>query len=205
MQQMANRSVAMKSATPVRFFSERAAWRRWLATNHARARDITLGLHKRHTNVSSLTYQDAVDEALCFGWIDGVRRRIDDDTWSIRFSPRKARSIWSAVNLKRFALLQREGRVAAAGLAMFAGRAQERTGLYSYENRPREFDAARQRAFRAAKAAWKFFESQPPSYRRAAIWWVLSAKQEATRDRRFAQLVADSTAGQRIAPMRPKQ
>jgi uncharacterized protein YdeI (YjbR/CyaY-like superfamily) len=204
MQQMTPRLDRKVATTSPRFFANRAAWRRWLSANHAKQTEILLGLHKRHTDVSAMTYQDALDEALCFGWIDGVRRRIDEDRWSIRFSPRKERSIWSAINLKRFAELQREGRVAAPGLAMFEARTKERSGVYSYENRPREFEPAYERKFRASKKAWQFFEAQPPGYRRTLVWFVMSAKQEATRQRRLDQLIAESATGRRMEWMKKK-
>lgn len=198
MQQMTSRVGRTVATTSPRFFANRAAWRRWLGANHDKQTEILLGLHKRHTDVSAMSYRDALDEALCFGWIDGVRRRIDDARWSIRFSPRKAGSIWSAINLKRFAELQKEGRVEQAGLAMFEARSADRTGVYSYENRPREFEPAYERKFRASRKAWQFFQSQPPGYRRTLVWFVMSAKQEATRQRRLDQLIAASAAGRRI-------
>lgn len=201
---MINRVGRENAAPSPRFFSDRAAWRRWLAANHHRQTEILLGLRKRHTNVRGLTHQDALDEALCFGWIDGVRRRIDEESWSIRFSPRKPRSIWSGVNLKRFEQLRQEGRVEAAGLAKFEARTAGRSGVYSYENRPREFTPAYERKFRASAGAWLFFEAQPPGYRRTVVWWVLSAKREETRQSRLDQLIAASAAGMRIAWMKRK-
>jgi uncharacterized protein YdeI (YjbR/CyaY-like superfamily) len=206
MQQMTSRVGGKSATTSPRFFANRAAWRRWLAVNHAKQTEILLGLHKRHTDVSdAMTYKDALDEALCFGWIDGVRRRIDDDRWSIRFSPRKARSIWSAINVKRFAELQKEGRVEKSGLALFEARTKERTGVYSYENRPQKFEPAYERKFRASKKAWQFFEKQPPGYQRTLVWYVMSAKQEATRQRRLDRLIAESAGGKRIDWMTKKK
>jgi uncharacterized protein YdeI (YjbR/CyaY-like superfamily) len=144
-----------------------------------------------------------VDEALCVGWIDGVRRRIDDESYSIRFTPRRPTSTWSDVNVRRVAALTEQGRMRAAGLAAFAARRADRSGSYSFEQQdePR-LDPDAERAFRADTRAWEFFTGQPPSYRRAAVWWVVSAKRQDTRDRRLARLISDSRAGLRIAPLR---
>ena len=144
-----------------------------------------------------------MDEALCVGWIDGVRRRIDDDSYSIRFTPRRAGSTWSLVNVRRVGELTAAGRMRDAGLAAFAARRDDRSGTYSFEQRaePR-LDETAEETFRADQAAWDFFSAQPPSYRRTAVWWVVSAKRPATRERRLVQLMADSRAGLRIAQLR---
>jgi uncharacterized protein YdeI (YjbR/CyaY-like superfamily) len=150
-----------------------------------------------------MTWQESVDQALCFGWIDGVRRRIDDTSYSIRFTPRKPRSTWSAVNVKRMKELIEQGLVAPAGMAAFERRADDRTAIYSYEQRhSAQLEADQQQRLEADGKAHAFFESQPPSYRRAAIHWVTSAKRPETRERRLAQLIECSAAGELVPPLR---
>ena len=150
-----------------------------------------------------MTWPESVDQALCFGWIDGVRRRIDDTSYSIRFTPRKPRSTWSAVNVKRMGELIDEGLVAAAGLAAFERRTDDRTAIYSHEQRKQaELEPDQQQRLQAHERAHAFFESQPPWYRRAAIHWVTSAKKPETRERRLTQLIECSEAGQRVPPLR---
>ncbi len=151
-----------------------------------------------------MTWPEAVDEALCFGWIDGVRKSIDETSYANRFTPRKSRSTWSAVNIKRVRELVAEGRMRPAGLRAFAARADDKSGTYSYEQRDAvELGDAYERQFRAKHAAWDFFQAQAPSYRKAAIWWVVSAKKEETRQRRLTALIDDSAAGRRIASLIP--
>ena len=180
-----------------RFFKSQKEWRAWLEKNHAKAPELLVGFHKTKSDAKGITYKEAVDEALCFGWIDAVRRG-GDLTWSIRFTPRRPSSIWSAVNIKRIEELKTEGRVHAAGLAVYEGRDQRMQKKYSFENRDAKLNTAAEKMFRANKSAWKNFGLMPPSYRHPAIWWVVSAKQEATRDRRLAALIADSAAGLRL-------
>lgn len=161
-----------------------------------------MGFHKRHTGKPSLTWPEAVDEALCFGWIDGVRRRVDDGRYTIRFTPRKPGSTWSAVNLKRVRALQRAGRMRPAGLRVYRQRDRRKSGLYSFEQRRRaRLPPALARQFRAHAAAWTYFRSQPPWYRRTATFWVVSARREATRRRRLELLLAHSARGRRIPPL----
>lgn len=182
------------------FFATPADFRAWLAAHHATERALLVGFHKQHTGQPSVTWPEAVDEALCFGWIDGVRRRLDDARYVIRFTPRQPRSIWSAVNIARVAELTTAGRMQPAGLRIFADRAPERTDRYSYEQaQPAALDAAEAAQFQADPAAWAFFQSRPPAYQRAALWWVVSAKQPATRAKRLATLLADSAAGRTLA------
>ena len=187
------------------FFATPSEFRRWLEEHHATARELWVGFYKKDSGRPSITWPEAVDEALCYGWIDGVRRRIDDVSYAIRFTPRKPRSNWSAVNVDRVAELTRLGRMHPAGLAAFNGRAAARTGIYAYEQRAAaRLDPAAEQAFRANERAWAFFQAQAPWYRRTAIWWVVSAKQEATRLRRLATLIADSAAGRTIRPLTRK-
>ena len=142
-----------------------------------------------------------MEESLCFGWIDGLKKGWDEHAFMQRFTPRKPRSIWSAVNIRKVEALKKAGRMAQPGLAAFETRDPTRAGLYSFENRPVAFSAAFEKRFRARKAAWKFFEAQPPGYRRVAAFWVMSAKREETRERRLAQLIADSARGLRVASL----
>ena len=149
-----------------------------------------------------MTWPEAVDEALCFGWIDGVRKSIDETSYANRFTPRNTRSTWSAVNIKRVQELIAQGRMRPAGLKAFAARVEESSGIYSYEQRDAvELGDAYERRFRDNQAAWDFFQAQPPSYRKVAIWWVVSAKKEETRQRRLTALIDNSAAERRIASL----
>ncbi|MDB5069712.1 MAG: hypothetical protein JWM87_823 [Candidatus Eremiobacteraeota bacterium] len=182
-----------------RFFATPAAFRRWLESNHESRDELLVGFHKKGSGKPSITWPEAVDEALCFGWIDGVRRSLDDDSYTIRFTPRKERSIWSAVNIARAEELIAEGRMRPAGLRAFERRTENRSQIYSYEQRDEAvLDHAAEREFRANAAAWTFFQSQPPWYRRTAIYWVMTAKKDDTRRRRLATLIDDSAHGRRI-------
>jgi uncharacterized protein YdeI (YjbR/CyaY-like superfamily) len=191
----------------VTYFAGAKEFRVWLERNHHRATELLVGYHKVGTGVPSMTWSESVDEALCFGWIDGVRRRVDADRYCIRFTPRKPASNWSAVNVRRVGELMMEGRVKPAGLAAFEAwkaRGGDVAG-YSYEERQsQQLDPPAARAFRANKKAWAFFQSQPPGYRGTAIFWVVSAKREETRARRLATLIDDSAHGRRLAQLRPR-
>lgn len=182
------------------FFADAAAWRRWLEAHHTAATELWVGFHKTASGRPSITWPEAVDGALCFGWIDGVRKRIDEASYKIRFTPRKPRSIWSSVNVRRAEALSAAGLMTPAGLRALEARSPERSGIYAYEQRTEStLAAADEERFRANRPAWDFFQSRPPSYQRTAIWWVVSAKQEATRQRRLATLIADSAEGRTIA------
>jgi uncharacterized protein YdeI (YjbR/CyaY-like superfamily) len=183
--------------TPL-YFQSAAAFRAWLDEHHASESELVVGFYKKGATKKGLTYKEAVDEALCFGWIDGVLRRVDDERFMQRFSPRKPKSTWSAINIARVEELTKLGRMTKAGLAAFARRDEKRSRIYAYENRDRTLDPAYETRFRAKKKAWAFFEAQPPWYRRTSAYWVMNAKKEETRDRRFETLVADSQAGRRI-------
>lgn len=182
------------------YFSSPSEWRKWLTRNHGRATEILVGFHKVKTGRPTMTWAQSVDEALCFGWIDGIRRGVDADRYTIRFTPRKPGSIWSRVNVARVEELQAQGRMKSAGLTAFDARNDQRTGVYSHENAT-EFDAGSRRALRANTAAWKWFSAQAPSYQRQATHWVMSAKRAETRDKRLATLIADSAAGRRVGPL----
>jgi uncharacterized protein YdeI (YjbR/CyaY-like superfamily) len=162
-----------------------------------------VGFYRKDSGKPSITWPESVDEALCHGWIDGVRRTIDELSYTIRFTPRKSRSNWSAINVRRMAVLIAEKRVRPKGLAAFEQRSAERTGIYSYENRKKAvLDPEGEEQFKRNKKAWAYFQSEAPSYRRLAIWWVVTAKKEETRRSRLATLIADSALGRRIPSQR---
>ena len=196
---------AMSSQARPKFFATPAKFRAWLERHHETAAELLVGFHKKGSGKPSITWPESVDEALCFGWIDGIRRRIDDDSYSIRFTPRRARSIWSNVNVRRVAELTKLGRMQPAGLRAFAARESARSGIYRYEQDKQEPDEPLTEAYRATleanKKAWTFFQAQPPYYRRLATRWVMSAKKEETRLRRLAQLIKDSSGGRRFGAL----
>jgi uncharacterized protein YdeI (YjbR/CyaY-like superfamily) len=180
------------------FFETAAAWRGWLERHHDQATEVIVGFCKKGSGRPSIDWPQAVDEALCFGWIDSVRQRIDDISYSNRFTPRKPRSAWSAVNMAKVAELSRAGRMHPAGLAAFeAGRAN--AGDYSYEGAPPELGPDQLVVLKANAAAWEFFERQPASYRKAVISWVVKAKKPETAQRRLEALIDYSAAGRRLA------
>ena len=184
--------MAPPATAPV-FFATPTELRAWLEANHETEKELIVGFYKKGSGKPSITWPEAVDEALCYGWIDGVRRRIDDVSYAIRFTPRKPRSNWSAVNVDRVAELTRLGCMHPAGLAAFNGRAPGRTDIYAYEQRAAaRLEPAAEQAFRANERAWAFFQAQAPWYRRTATWWVVSAKKEETRRKRLATLIDDS-------------
>ncbi|HKA11210.1 MAG TPA: YdeI/OmpD-associated family protein [Candidatus Dormibacteraeota bacterium] len=176
----------------VHFFVSPEEFREWLEQHHDSRRQLWVGFHKTRSGYPSITWPEAVDEALCFGWIDGIRKSIDDADYTIRFTPRRPGSTWSSVNVKRVQELIEEGRMRSAGLAAFQARKPAKTGVYSYETQPATLTEDEEKLFRANDVAWRFFESEPPSYRRVCIWWVVSPKQEATRKKRLAVLIEDS-------------
>ncbi|MES2522988.1 MAG: YdeI/OmpD-associated family protein [Gemmatimonadota bacterium] len=189
--------------TPI-FFATPAEWRAWLEANHESATEIAVGFYKKGTGIPSMTWPQAVDEALCVGWIDGVTHRIDGERFQIRFTPRRARSIWSDVNVGRVAELTAQGRMTPAGIAAFEARSAARSGVYSFEegNRNAALSAEQERLFKTKSAAWDWFSAQAPSYKRAAVWWVVSAKQEATRARRLSALIDHSADAVRLPQFR---
>ena len=186
----------------VMFFAKPAEFRTWLKANHARADELWVGYHKRSTGIPSMTWPESVDQALCYGWIDGIRRTVDADRYANRFTPRRAGSTWSVVNTKRAHELIAIGEMRPAGRAAFEARDPAKTREYSFERDAASFTAEQERAFRADREAWLFFQAQPPSYRKTVTYWVVSARQEATRVKRLATLIADSAAGLRIAQLR---
>lgn len=183
------------------FFKSPAEFRAWLEKNHATKTELLVGFHKVNTGKPSLTWPQSVDEALCFGWIDGIRRRIDDDSYSIRFTPRKPTSIWSAVNIKRVSELEKAGRMTEAGRAAFARRDAKKSEIYSFERGRAELDGDALAKLKADKKAWAYFESQAPYYRRTSSHWVASAKKPETRAKRLQVLIDCCRKGERIPAM----
>ena len=184
------------------FFATPDEFRAWLEANHETATELLVGFYKKGTGKPSITWPESVDQALCFGWIDGIRRSLGDEAYTIRFTPRKARSTWSAVNIRRVEELNRLGLMRPAGLKAFDARTEDNSGIYSYEQREQaRFREEHESQFRANEAAWAFFEARPRSYRQAAVRWVETAKREETRARRLATLIEDSAAGRTVAPL----
>jgi uncharacterized protein YdeI (YjbR/CyaY-like superfamily) len=181
-------------------FETAADLRRWFEEHHASEPGVWLGYYKKGVPKRSVTYMEAVDEGLCFGWVDSVGYRVGDEVYTNRFTPRRKGSNWSARNVARVGELTAEGRMHPAGLTAFEARTPERTGVYSYENRPSDLPSAYLQQLKADADAWRFWQAQSPSYRRGATWWVVSAKQEATRHKRLASLIDDSAAGRFIKP-----
>jgi uncharacterized protein YdeI (YjbR/CyaY-like superfamily) len=170
----------------------------WLEENHATATELWVGFYKRDSGKPSITWPESVDQALCFGWIDGIRKRVDKITYKIRFTPRRRSSIWSAINIKRAEELARQKRMRPAGLKAFAARIENKSGIYSYEQRTTELAEPYATHLKKNKAAWNFFGMQPPSYRKMIAWWIVSAKKEETRIARLAKLIRDSAKGKRL-------
>jgi uncharacterized protein YdeI (YjbR/CyaY-like superfamily) len=183
------------------FFEDAAALRAWFEANHDKAPELWLGLRKKGSGLASVTYREAVDVALCFGWIDSAMKPIDATSYRQRFTPRRKGSIWSAVNIGRVGELARLGLMHPAGTAVFEARDPAKTNRYSFEQAKVRLAEPYEDRFRGNQTAWRFFESQPPSYRKAATWWVMSAKKEETRERRLGTLIEDSAHGRRIAPL----
>ena len=192
----------MPPSAPTTFSTQRA-FRTWLKTHHKTSTELSVRIFKAHAADRGLTYPQALDEALCFGWIDGVRHRLDDDSFSIRFSPRKPRSIWSRVNVAHVKRLTEAGRMTKAGLAVYAARDEKRTGVYSFERPPAALTPAFTRRFRDHAEAWAFFQAQPPWYQRTTTHWVMTAKREETRERRLASLIDCCARGSRIPQLLP--
>jgi uncharacterized protein YdeI (YjbR/CyaY-like superfamily) len=184
--------------TPPRFFTTPAKFGAWLDKNHMSASELWVGFHKKGSGKPSLTWPESVDEALRFGWIDGVRKTIDETSYMIRFTPRKASSIWSKVNIAKVEALIAQDRMAPAGLAAYGRRTAERSGIYSFERDAAHFEPDQERVFRKNKKAWEFFQAQPPYYRRLVTFRVISAKRPETRERRLAALIEYSAQGERI-------
>jgi uncharacterized protein YdeI (YjbR/CyaY-like superfamily) len=187
------------------FFASRQKFRAWLEKHHANTLELWIGFYNKASGRGGITYKEALDEALCFGWIDGVRKRLNDEAYVQRFTPRKAKSYWSAVNTKRAKELIKEKRMAPPGLDAFQRRDASVTRRYSFEREAPSFSAAQLKEFRADRAAWEFFEAQPPYYRRLLTFYVVSAKREETLRKRLARLIGESAAGRRVPLMSSKK
>ena len=174
------------------FFAKQSEFRKWLDKNHKKETELLVGFYKVDSGKPSMTWSQSVDEALCFGWIDGVRKSIDKDSYQIRFTQRKSTSIWSAVNIQKIEELTKQGFMQPAGLASFENRKEDKSKIYSYENEEVKFSSDFEKLFKANKIAWDYFQSLAPSYRKPSTNWVMSAKQEATRIKRLKELIDDS-------------
>lgn len=188
-----------------KFFRDAQALRSWLEENHDKQTELWVGMYKKGTGKPSITWPEVVDQCLCFGWIDGVRKSVDDHAYMNRITPRRKGSNWSAINIKRAKELIELGLMTPAGAAAFAQRDEQKANSYSFEQKNVELPPEYQRQLEKNKKAFAFWQKQPPSYRRTAAWWVLSAKQEPTRRRRLEALIRDSAAGERIGPMQKKK
>lgn len=180
------------------FFDSASGFRKWLEANAQTESEILAGFYKVGTGKPSMSWSESVDEALCFGWIDGVRRSINQEGYCIRFTPRNPKSNWSAVNIKKVEELIRQGKMTPAGLAAFGKRSEARSGIYSYENRPEKWAPELEVRLKENVAAWNFFNTQAPSYRKTVIYWVMSAKQQATQKSRLEKLIVASAAAKRL-------
>lgn len=190
----------MEMQTPV-FFKSANELRKWFQKNYSKASELWIGFYNVKSGKKGVTYKEAVDEALCFGWIDGIRKNLDEESYVNRFTPRKKNSIWSNINTTRIKQLIEEGRVHSKGLEAFNKRVEEKAGVYSFEQDSHKLSPAFEKKFKANKKAWKHFTSKAPWYQRTSIHWVMSAKQEATRLKRLETLIKDSENEKTIAPL----
>jgi uncharacterized protein YdeI (YjbR/CyaY-like superfamily) len=188
------------------YFESPAAFRAWLEQHHETATEVWVGYWKKATGKQGMSWAQAVEEALCFGWIDGIAKRVDDERHRQRFTPRKPTSNWSAINVANVERLRAEGRMRPAGEAAYARRRDDKTAIYSHEQRKNpQLEPEEQAQLEANAEAWAYWQAKPPSYRRPATWWVISAKKPETRARRLATLIADSAAGRTIKPLTPQR
>ena len=181
-----------------KFFATQADFRRWLEKNYDKETELLVGFYKVGSGKPSMNWSESVDQALCFGWIDGVRRKIDGESYSIRFTPRRVKSVWSAINIKKVEELTEKGLMRAAGLAAFAKRDENKSAIYAYENKPTEFSEELEKMFRANESAWEFFEKQANGYRKLMMFWVMSAKQNSTQIKRLEKLIEASAGGKKL-------
>lgn len=187
------------SPTEILFFAKPQDFRKWLTAHHENTSELWVGFYKKDSGRPSITWPESVDEALCVGWVDGLRKTIDAESYKIRFTPRKKASNWSAVNIGRVKELTKQGRMRAAGRKAFERRKEEKSGIYAYENRKSAvLGEAEEKQFRARSKAWDFFQRQPEGYRKLMIWRVITGKREETRQKRLEQLITASEAGRRL-------
>ena len=184
------------------YFATQLDFREWLEKNHDKQTELVVGFYKVDSGKPSITWPESVDQALCFGWIDGIRKSIDSKSYCIRFTPRKPKSIWSAINIRKVEQMNKLGLMHPEGLAAFERRNEQKSIIYSYENRPQTLRGEDEILLKSNPKACEFFQSQPPSYQKTAIYWVVSAKQEMTRQKRLSELIADSEKGLKIKPLR---
>jgi len=197
---------AVPEVTKPRFFATPVALRTWFEKNHERATELWVGFHKRHSGKPSVTWPESVDAALCFGWIDGVRKSLDQHNYAIRFTPRKPGSTWSEINIGRVHKLNESGLMRPAGQAAFEKRDEAKSRTYSYEQRnAAKLAEEHEQRLRSNKKAWEFFQAQPAWYRRVSTFWVVSAKKDETRQKRLGKLIEDSEAGRTILPLTRKK
>lgn len=187
-----------------KFFKNETEFRKWLEKNHDTQQELFVGYYKKATGKPTITWSESVDQALCFGWIDGIRQKYNDESYTIRFTPRKPKSTWSAVNVRKVEELKKKGLMRPEGIAAYERKEESNSSIYSFEQKKEniKLPAAYIKDFKKNKKAWKFFNNSAPSYQRAAIWWVISAKQETTRQRRLTSLIEDSENEIRVKPLR---
>jgi uncharacterized protein YdeI (YjbR/CyaY-like superfamily) len=182
----------------IKYFKSATDFQRWLEKNHATATELWVGFYKKDSRKPSITWPESVDQALCFGWIDGIRKGVDEISYQIRFTPRRRGSIWSATNIKRAKELAKQKQMRPIGSKVFAARIENKSGIYSYEQRSTKLSEPYATLLKKNKAAWNFFGKQPPSYRKVIGWWIVSAKKEETRMARLAKLIDESAKGKRL-------
>jgi uncharacterized protein YdeI (YjbR/CyaY-like superfamily) len=187
------------------FFKTQADFRKWLDKHHQSAKELLVGFYKKGSGRPSITWPESVDEALCFGWIDGIRRSIDDISYTIRFTPRRSTSIWSSININRAQELIDQGLMRPTGLKAFQARKENKSGIYAYEQRTEKLPEPYESEFKKNKTAWDFFQAQPPWYRKTVGWWIVSAKKEETRLKRLATLIEESANGQTLRQLTRKK
>lgn len=194
-----------KSDTGIAFFKTPEDFRQWFVDHHTSAVELWVGFYKRDSGKPSITWPESVDEALSFGWIDGLRKSIDHVSYKIRFTPRRQGSIWSSINIRRVEALTKQGRMRPAGLKAFAARKENKSGIYAYEQRRDQLEEPYNGRLKKNKAAWDFFQAQPPWYRKTVGWWVVSAKKEETRRKRLETLILESAAKRTLRPLTRKK
>lgn len=187
--------------TPI-FFPTPSDFRKWLDKNHKTQKELIVGFYKVGTKKPSMTWSESVDQALCYGWIDSVRRSVDDQSYCIRFTPRNPKSIWSAINIAKIEALSKQGLMKPAGLEIYEKRKDNKSKIYAYEQELKRFSATFEKQFKANKKAWKFFISQAPSYQKTAIHIVMTAKQETTKIKRLQELIESSEAQQKMGRLK---
>jgi uncharacterized protein YdeI (YjbR/CyaY-like superfamily) len=188
----------------IRYFKSQADFRKWLQRNHDKVSELWVGLRKKSSGIPTVSYKEALDEALCFGWIDGLRKSVDETSYKIRFTPRRSGSIWSRINLKRAEELKQRGLMAPSGLREYENRDPKKANLYSFENAPKQLDTSLEKKFKQNRKARRFFEAQPPYYKRLMIFWIMDAKKDETRLRRLQTLIDWSARGERLGIMTSK-